>query len=199
MFPERFPLSSLAPVLAVCRVLATAQRRSAELSSALARRGAQVVVTPTLGVVSQIDEQTLQARGPKALGAMQAAGLKAERVARSETAAELADLLVGECVRGRRIAVQHHAAGDDGLDTRLLVAAVGSVTAEPLHVAEMRPVIPDRSRMGALVRRVVTDLGDPDGGVRTPAGLLHLRASAATLDHTVLPASPSGPAGEERS
>jgi uroporphyrinogen-III synthase len=305
-------MSTLAPVLAGCRVLVTAQRRSAELSSALARRGAEVVVVPALGVESHIDEHTLLARtrdilrspvdtfvattgvgfrgwletaetaglagqllavlgdvrllarGAKALGAMQAAGLKAEWVAESETAAEIADLLLTEGVVGRRIAVQHHAAGDDGLDRRLtaagadvvplvvyrwgpppdpravrdavrqvadgrfdavvftsapgasawlgevarldatdavrwhveqgrlLVAAVGPVTAEPLDMAGMQPLIPDRSRMGALIRRIVMDLGDADRGVRTPAGLLHLRASAATLDHTVLPVSASG-------
>lgn len=140
-------MSGLAPVLVGCRVLVTAQRRSTELSDALARRGADVVVTSTLGVVSHIDEQgllartrdilrspvdtfvattgvgfrgwletaesaglaeqllgaladvRLLARGPKALGAMQAAGLKAEWVAESETAAEVADLLVTEGVR----------------------------------------------------------------------------------------------------
>ena len=295
-------LSDLPPVLAGCRVLVIAQRRSAELAAALTRRGAEVVVTPSLGVVSHIDEPTLLARsrdilqtpvdtfvattgigfrgwletaetaglvdellavlaaarllarGPKALGAMRAAGLEVEWVAESETAAEVADLLVTEGVRGRRIAVQHHAAGDDGLDTRLtaagadvvplvvyrwgpppdpravrdavlqladgrfdavaftsapgaaawldevarldatdtvrshveqgrlLVAAVGPVTAEPLEVAGMRPVIPDRSRLGALIRRIVTDLGNPARGVRTPSGILHVRASSVTLD-----------------
>jgi uroporphyrinogen-III synthase len=75
---------------------------------------------------------------------------------------------------------------------RLLVAAVGPVTAEPLAVAGMRPVVPDRARMGALVRRVIMDLGDASLGVETAGGVLHLRASAATLDHEVLPVSPSG-------
>lgn len=304
-------MKGLPPVLSGCRVLVTAQRRSTELCDALARRGAEVVVAPTLGVVSHIDEETLLARtrdilstpvdtfvattgvgfrgwvetakaagleqdllsvlagvrllarGPKALGAMQAAGLPAKWVAASETAAEVADLLVTEGVRGHRIAVQHHAAGDDGLDTRLtaagayvvplvvyrwgpppdpvavrdsvrqaadgrfdavvftsapgaaawldevarldatdairsyaavgrlLVAAVGPVTSEPLVVAGMQPVTPDRPRMGALIRRIVTDLGHSDRGVRTPAGVLHLRASVASLDHMVLPVSPS--------
>jgi uroporphyrinogen-III synthase len=74
----------------------------------------------------------------------------------------------------------------------VLVAAVGPVTAEPLVVAGMRPVVPERARMGALVRRVIMDLGDASLGVETAGGVLHLRASAATLDHTVLPVSPSG-------
>lgn len=305
-------MTGVPPVLAGCRVLVTAQRRSDELSGALVRRGATVVCAPTLGVVPHIDEQTLLsrtrdilatpvdtlvvttaigfrgwldtaetaglaeelldvlagvrlvARGPKARGALQAAGLRADWVAESETSAEIADFLVTEGVRGHRVAVQHHGAGDDGLDARLsdggasvvplevyrwgpppdpaavqdsvhqlvagtfdavvftsapgasawlrelarldasdavrrlvergrlLVAAVGPVTAEPLSVAGMQPVVPDRSRMGALVRRVIMDLGDPCLALETPGGLLHLRASAATLDHAVLPVSPSG-------
>ncbi len=56
----------------------------------------------------------------------------------------------------------------------------------------MRPVHPDRSRMGALVRLVILTLGDEAHSVLTPAGVLHVRAAAATLDHDVLPLSPNG-------
>ncbi|WP_413453095.1 uroporphyrinogen-III synthase [Georgenia phoenicis] len=62
------------------------------------------------------------ARGPKARGAIQAAGLTADWVAESESSAEIADLLLGEGVRGLRIAVQHHGAGADGLDAALTEA-----------------------------------------------------------------------------
>jgi uroporphyrinogen-III synthase len=305
-------VTSVPPVLAGCRVLVTAQRRSDELAGALLRRGAEVVVAPTLGVVPHIDEDTLLARtrevladpvdtmvvttaigfrgwldtaethglaedllavldgvrlvarGPKARGALQAAGLRADWVAESETSAEIADFLLAEGVEGARIAVQHHGAGDDGLDERLtgggadvvnlevyrwgpppdpaavedavrqlaaglfdavvftsapgasawlrelvrldvsdtvralvadgrlLVAAVGPVTAEPLQVAGMRPVVPDRARMGALVRRVIMDLGQEAAGLPTCEGVLHVRATAATIDHAVLPVSRSG-------
>lgn len=58
----------------------------------------------------------LVARGPKARGAIQAAGLEADWVAETETAAELRDYLLAEGVRGARIAVQHHGNGSDGLD-----------------------------------------------------------------------------------
>ena len=61
----------------------------------------------------------LVARGPKARGALQAAGLRADWVAESETSAEIADFLLAEGVDHQRIAVQHHGAGDDGLDDRL--------------------------------------------------------------------------------
>ncbi|WP_430868851.1 uroporphyrinogen-III synthase [Demequina aurantiaca] len=58
----------------------------------------------------------LVARGPKARGAIQAAGLEADWVAETETAAELRDYLLAEGVAGLRIAVQHHGNGSDGLD-----------------------------------------------------------------------------------
>ncbi|WP_062072257.1 uroporphyrinogen-III synthase [Demequina sediminicola] len=58
----------------------------------------------------------LVARGPKARGAIQAAGLQADWVAESETAAELRDYLLAEGVDGLTIAVQHHGNGSDGLD-----------------------------------------------------------------------------------
>lgn len=75
---------------------------------------------------------------------------------------------------------------------RLLIAAVGPVTSEPLRNAGLGPVHPDRSRMGALVRLVILALGGDAASVPTPCGILHLRASAATLDHRVVPLSPNG-------
>lgn len=58
----------------------------------------------------------LIARGPKARGAIEAAGLTADWVATSETAAEIQQFLLAEGVAGLRIAVQHHGSGADGLD-----------------------------------------------------------------------------------
>jgi uroporphyrinogen-III synthase len=305
-------LTELTAVLAGTRILVTAQRRSDELAGALTRRGAEVVVAPTLGVVPHVDEETLLrrtrevldrgvdtvvvmtgigfrgwmdtaeaaglgealvrtladvrlvARGPKARGALQAVGLRADWVAQSETSAEIAEFLLAEGVAGLRLAVQHHGAGDPLLESaltdggahviplevyrwgppgdpaavaetalevaaggfdaviftsapaatawiaeldsqgitgvvrdlvgsgRVLVSAVGPVTAEPLVDAGLAPVHPERSRMGALVRLVILSLGDDARRVRTPSGVLQVRASAATLDHEVLPLSPNG-------
>jgi uroporphyrinogen-III synthase len=206
----------------------------------------------------------LLARGPKARGAIQAAGLVPDWVAESETSAEIADFLVTEGVQGLTIAVQHHGAGDDGLekrlaaaggrpfglvvyrwgpppdpeaveqsvrdaaagaydsvvftsapgsaawltvvrrlgvgdelrrletDGRLVLAAVGPVTADPLRSEGFDPLLPERSRLGALVRLLVMKLGDASDNVRTDAGRLRVRATAATLDHEILPVSPSG-------
>ena len=52
-------MNELGPVLAGCRILVTAQRRADELGGALIRRGASVVVAPTLGVVPHVDEAAL--------------------------------------------------------------------------------------------------------------------------------------------
>ncbi len=213
-------------------------------------------------LLTALEETRLVARGPKARGALQAAGLTPDWVAESETSAEIADFLVTEGVEGRTIAVQHHGAGDDGLesrlteagaqtvglvvyqwgappdpealeaslrdtaaglfdaaaftsapaaaawltsmresqvgdashrlakDGRLTLAAVGPVTAEPLRVAGFDPLVPERARLGALVRLIVMRLGDDSTSVPTPAGELRVRATAATVDHEVLPLSP---------
>lgn len=305
-------MSSLGPVLAGTRVLVTAQRRAADLTLALGRRGAEVVTAAALGVESHIDEETLiaqtrqmiatgadvivittgigfrgwldtaetaglgydlvealqsmriVARGPKARGALQAAGLVPDWVAESETSAEIADFLIAEGVRGLSIAVQHHGAGDDGLesrlaasgarpfglvvyrwgpspdpraleqsvrdaaagafdgvvftsapgsaawlaavdrigvrdelrrlekDHRLVLAAVGPITADPLRGSGFDPMLPERARLGALVRSLVIYLGDASANVQTSAGRLRVRATSVTLDHAILPVSPSG-------
>ena len=168
------------------------------------------------------------ARGPKARGAIQAAGLTADWVAESETSAEIAEVLLGEGVDGLRIAVQHHGAGADGLDEALLreiaadadavidavrlvaergcdavaftsapgaaaflavaeeqgllpavveafndahgvvAAAVGDVTAAPLHEQGIRTVIPERFRLGALARTLVSELAGSGRGEVDP-------------------------------
>jgi uroporphyrinogen-III synthase len=299
--------------MAGCVVLITADRRSAELASALKRRGATVRHAPAMGIVPhQHDEQLLLdtkrllaeppdtvivttgigfrgwveaadaagiadelvsvlaasrivARGPKARGAIQAAGLQADWVAESETSAEIADLLLGEGVAGQRIAVQHHGAGADGLDTGLaaagaavqslvvyrwgpppdpealrssvrqaaageidavaftsapgaqawleaadaagvgpevvrrfvdggmVAAAVGPVTAQPLRARGISPLVPERGRLGALVRTLVGHYEEAaTTAVATVAGALQVRSTVALLDGRVLPLSPSG-------
>lgn len=202
------------------------------------------------------------ARGPKARGALQAAGLRADWVAESETSAEILELLLAEGVDGLRVAVQHHGAGADGVDEdlagagadveslvvyrwgpppdpelvltsvldaaageidavvftsapgaaawvevvraagvlaqvqsrcaagQLVVAAVGPVTAGPLLDVDLVPLVPERGRLGALVRALVTHYG-AEPGLETVAGRLHVRRCGAVLDGHVLPLSPS--------
>lgn len=212
-----------------------------------------------------LQDTRIIARGPKARGSIQAAGLEADWVAESETSAEIRDLLLGEGVAGLRIAVQHHGAGADELDVdlaeagadisslvvyrwgpppdpasvvrsveataiggidavlftsapaarawveaaldadvlpsvvgrqragRLLVAAIGPVTALPLRAAGLEPLLPERSRLGSLVRAVVRHyetLGE--SALPTVGGTLHLRSSAAVLGDRTLAVSPGG-------
>ena len=203
------------------------------------------------------------ARGPKARGAIQAAGLQADWVAESETSTEIAETLLDEGVAGLTIAVQHHGAGADGLDeafaaagarVRSLVvyrwgpppdpvaldasvravaageidavvftsapgsfawlaaadaagvgedvvkrfragdtvaAAVGPTTARPLVDRGVEPLVPDRGRLGSLVRTLVAHYDDLQV-LGTVAGPLQVRSGAAVLDGRVLPLSPSG-------
>lgn len=205
----------------------------------------------------------LVARGPKARGAIQAAGLQADWVAESETSGEIAAALLDDGVAGLRIAVQHHGAGADGLDEAFaaagatvhslvvyrwgpppdpaavrasvcatasgevdavvftsapgahawlaaaddcgvgpalvarfragtaVAAAVGPVTARPLLDRGITPVVPDRGRLGSLVRTLVGHFGGLPA-LHTAAGPLQVRAGAAVLDGEVLPLPPSG-------
>ncbi len=216
-------------------------------------------------LVGTLRRARIVARGPKARGAIQAAGLEADWVAESETSTEILAHLLTEDLRGRRIAVQHHGAGADGLDIELdaagarvaslvvyrwgpppdpyavrtsvhdvadgeidavtftsapgahawlgaarqegvlerivarcrtsavVMAAVGPVTAGPLREVGIQPLVPDRGRLGALVRTLVGHYeAIHTTGVCTPAGRLQVRRTVALLDGHVLPLPPSG-------
>src|SRR5690349_7982548 len=87
-------------------------------------------------LVKVLDGVRLVARGPKARGALQAVGLKADWVAESETSAEIVEFLLAEGVSGTRIAVQHHGAGDPHLEQQLLA---GGAEVIPLEVYRWGP------------------------------------------------------------
>ena len=168
-------------------------------------------------------------RGPKARGAVRAAGLDDVGIAHDERTASVIDMLLDEGVEGRTVAVQLHGYTDgqqlerlraggarvltvepyrwvkpdgaerlprlidavcarnldvvtftsapavdafltsaieqgvidqllDALRTDVVAAAVGPVTAGPLEVAGVTPIIPERFRMGALIRLVCEHL-----------------------------------------
>lgn len=78
-------------------------------------------------------------------------------------------------------------------DGSLLAAAVGPITAIPLRDAGIEPLVPDRGRLGALVRAIVRRHEDlHTDSVATPAGALRVQRTAALLDGQVLPLRPSG-------
>jgi uroporphyrinogen-III synthase len=205
------------------------------------------------------------ARGPKARGAIQQAGLTADWVAESETSTELGEYLLAEGVSGRRIAVQHHGSGADGLDElfeaqgaevvsltvyrwgpppdeavvrrsvaataagevdavlftsapgaaewlaaarredvlddiirlsrsgRVLMAAVGPITAGPLERLGLTPLQAERGRLGSLVRAVVTHFGGGHApALDTVAGRLEIRSSGVVLEGAHIPLSRTG-------
>lgn len=212
-----------------------------------------------------LDQAQIVARGPKARGAIQQAGFTADWVAESETSAELGEFLLAEGVAGKRIAVQHHGSGADGLDElftshgadvvsltvyrwgpppdaeavarsalatgagevdavlftsapgamewiaaaeragtlddiraraltgRLLLAAVGPITAGPIADSGITPLIAERGRLGSLVRSVVTHFGGGHApSLLTTGGRLELRSGGAVLDGQFLALSRTG-------
>ena len=89
-------------------------------------------------------------------------GLEALLRSEADAAAERADALDGVASRA---ALGH-----------VLVAAVGPITAGPLVEAGITPLIPDRGRLGALVRAVVTHYGGADAVlIPTTVGRLGIR------------------------
>lgn len=206
------------------------------------------------------------ARGPKAHGAIQQAGFVADWVAESETAAEVGDYLLSSSLVGKRIAVQHHGAGADGLDQllagagadvvsltvyrwgppadpqlldrsvaqaaagevdavlftsapgaaewiraagrrnavdgirdraasgRLLLAAVGPITAAPLQEHGLRATIADRGRLGSLARCVIGYFGSGGGAptLQTSAGSMSTRSGGVVIDGEFIALSRAG-------
>ncbi|WP_083450477.1 uroporphyrinogen-III synthase [Luteipulveratus mongoliensis] len=74
----------------------------------------------------------------------------------------------------------------------VVAAAVGTVTAGPLDSVGIRALIPDRFRLGALVRTLVRELAERRGlRVLTAQGELRVLRGAAVLDGEVLALSPN--------
>lgn len=112
----------------------------------------------------------LVARGPKAQGALQSFGLTADRVAESETSAEIRDFLLADGVAGRRIAVQHHGALDKGLDCAFVEAGADVV---PLSVYRWGPP-PDPDAVARSARALAAGEYDAVAFTSAPAALAWL-------------------------
>lgn len=94
-------------------------------------------------------------------------------------------------------AVEAHGAAEPILarfdDGTMVAAAVGPVTAGPLERRGVRPLIPERGRLGALVRTLVAHYEHVETlALTTVAGPLQIRSRVAVLDSHLLPLSPSG-------
>jgi uroporphyrinogen-III synthase len=195
------------------------------------RRWFEVADAAGLGaeLTAALEAARIFARGPKAHGAVRAAGLLDAQTSDLDTTASLVDAVIAAALSGRRVAVQLHGYTDEvalarlaeisdcvmtvtpyrwvppsppdrltrlikaacerqlealtftsapaaaatleaaeAMDVRrefaqalsdyVAIAAVGPVTAEPLRDAGIDPVVPDRYRLGALVRLVTEEL-----------------------------------------
>jgi uroporphyrinogen-III synthase len=76
---------------------------------------------------------------------------------------------------------------------RVLMAAVGPITASPLVSAGITPLVAERGRLGSLVRAVVTHFGGGHAAwLDTSAGRLELRSTGAVLAGAHIPLSRTG-------
>ena len=74
----------------------------------------------------------------------------------------------------------------------MVAAAVGPVTAKPLRDRGVEPIMPERGRLGALVRTLVAHYDEAaTAAVSTVAGPLQVRRTVALLNGHVLPLSPT--------
>ncbi|GAA3704771.1 uroporphyrinogen-III synthase [Zhihengliuella alba] len=258
-----------APVLKIAPVAEDAALQ-AETAALIAARPDVVLVTTAYGMRRWIDSAeahgqgedltrtleraTILVRGPKARGAVRAAGFDDDGAGHDERTATMVDLALERGVAGRTVAVQLHGLGDaeeiarleaagarvltvspyrwvvpegseekvarlidavcgGGLDlvtftaapavdalldaarqrgrywdlveafqTHVVAATVGPVTAQPLQAVGIDPLVPERFRMGAMIRQVVEFLGGR--GTRhcpTALGDLTIRGSVVAL------------------
>lgn len=242
----------------------------AETRALIARRPEVVLVTTGYGMrrwfevadaaglgaelTDVLEQAQIFARGPKAVGAVRAAGLEDVQATDLDTTASLVDALLARGLTGRHVALQLHGGSDEvqlarlravsasmltvtpyrwvatGTGDRLprlieaaargqldavvftsapgavatletaerlglrpafvaalagdvLAAAVGPVTAAPLVAAGVRPVVPDRHRLGALIRLVSEQLtAHHVERFRCGEVLLELRGRDLTVD-----------------
>jgi uroporphyrinogen-III synthase len=201
-----------------------------------------------------LEQAQIFARGPKAVGAVRAAGLEEAQYPDLDTTASLVDVLQAAGLTGRRVAIQLHGYTDEvqlarlreisasvhtvtpyrwvpstatdrlprlieaaarsqldavvftsapgavatletaealglrpafvqALGTDVMAAAVGPVTATPLRAAGIEPVVPDRFRLGALIRLVCEELGAHHvERYRSGEVVLELRGRSVTAD-----------------
>ena len=220
------------------------------------RRWFEVADAADLGteLTAVLDKAQVMARGPKALGAVRAAGLERVRATQHESTQQMVDDLTSRGHRYRCVAIQQHGYTDEAqlarlgevadtvltvtpyrwvrpdaedrlirlidatcagqldvvtftsapaaaavleaaaalgrrdelvaaFDGSVLAAAVGPVTAGPLVAAGVNPVVPERYRLGALIRLVCDRLAsDQVMRLRGATGEMELRGRALAVD-----------------
>ncbi|WP_323961035.1 uroporphyrinogen-III synthase [Arthrobacter sp. JZ12] len=260
------PVAADLPLLEDTRRIIAAQPDYAVVTTAYGlRRWSEAADAAGLGdaLLSVLSDAKIYVRGPKARGAVRAAGLNDVGISHDETTASLVNMMLGLDLRGKKVAVQLHGytdyrqldrlrqagaevltatpyrwvkpAGSDqlprlieavcngGLDVvtftsapavdavlstaselgcreafiqalrgPVAAAVVGPVTAQPLVEAGVSPLIPERYRMGALIRLVCEFLGQ-HRVMRYPSafGLIELRGKNLRINGTAVELAPA--------
>ncbi len=108
------------------------------------RRWFEVADAAGLGaeLTAALDEATILARGPKAVGAVRAAGLEDAQASEHVTTASMVDDLIDHGLLGRRVAIQVHGYTDEVQLSRLREVSASVLTVTPYRW--VRPAAADR-------------------------------------------------------
>ena len=120
-----------------------------------------------------LGEARVLVRGPKARGAVRAAGLDDSGMSERETTASLVDMVLASDVRGLTVAVQLHGATDDAQLSRLADAGARVLTVRPYFWQEHE----DRPRVSRLVAAACAGALDAVTFTSAPAADALLRAA----------------------
>jgi uroporphyrinogen-III synthase len=124
-------------------------------------------------LVKSIEQATVLARGPKARGAIRAAGLRETWSPESESSSEVLEYLIASDLDGKRIAVQLH--GEPLPD---MVQTLRLAGAEVIEVPVYRWVLPeDTAPLDRLIQAVSSAAVDAVAFTSAPAAASFLRAA----------------------
>jgi len=139
------------------------------------RRWFEVADAAGLGaeLTAVLDQSRIFARGPKAHGAVRAAGLLDAEVSEMDTTASLVDAMIAAGLTGRRVAIQLHGFTDDTQLARLREVSASVVTVTPYRWT--RP--PARERLHRLIRATCSRQLDAVTFTSAPAALAVLEAA----------------------
>jgi uroporphyrinogen-III synthase len=130
-------------------------------------------------LVAALADARIVSRGPKATGALRAAGLSEEWAARSESSDELLGYLLESGVAGRRVAVQLHGATDDWDPVPELLDELRTADADvvPIRVYRCQPT-PPGGEFDQLVTHIAQSQFDAVAFTSAPAVLATLQRAA---------------------
>jgi uroporphyrinogen-III synthase len=148
-----------------------------ELVAGLVRAGAEVVKVPVYRWVLPEDTTPLR----RLVTAVAARGVDAVTFTSAPAAASLLQVAGEEGVRAAVLTAFADA---------VLPLAVGPVTAAPLEAAGIRTVQPERARLGALARSVVSELPARHPVLTSGPHTLQVRGHAAVLDGRLIELPP---------